>query len=129
MFIGVLFPVIFFLTVSAKNKILGDIPDLNGNYHMSIPRNGNQYVFNIGWSESYNRYLVVVTGQSLAWATAQLTIIDNMTVNLVCDSGDTIPGIITYQADLPSICWPTFAAFTCWNRLLSNITRIHVINM
>jgi len=129
MFIGVLFPVIFFLTVSAKNKILGDIPDLNGNYHMSIPRNGNQYVFNIGWSESYNRYLVVVTGQSLAWATAQLTITDNMTVNLVCDSGDTIPGIITYQADLPSICWPTYRDFTCWNRLLSNITRIHVINM
>jgi hypothetical protein len=129
MFIGVLFPVIFFLTVSAKNKILGDIPDLNGNYHMPMPGNGNQYAFDIDWSVSYNHYLVVVTGQSLAWATAQLIIIDNMTVNLVCDSGDTIPGIITYQADLPSICWPTYRDFTCWNRLLSNITRIHVINM
>jgi hypothetical protein len=129
MFIGVLFPVIFFLTVSAKDKILGDIPDLNGNYYMPIPGDDNQYVFNIDWSESDNRYLVVVTGQLLDWATAELIIIDNMTVHLVCDNGDTLPGIIKYRADLPSICWPTSKDFTCWNRLLSNITRIHVINM
>ncbi|CAF1342775.1 unnamed protein product [Rotaria sordida] len=42
---------------------------------------------------------------------------------------NSLPGIIKYPTDLPSICWPTSKDFTCWNHLLSNITRIHVIHM
>jgi len=128
MFIGVLFPVILFLTVSAKDKIGADVPNLNGYYYMSLGTD-DQYVFNIDWSHTFNRYLVVATGQSLAWATAKLEFINDTTVNLLCDNGEIHQGIITYPKDLPSICWPTFTAFNCWNRLLSNITRIHVINM
>ncbi len=128
MFIGALFSIILFLTVSAKDKIDADILNLNGYYYMSLG-NDDQYVFNIDWSNTFNRYLVVVTGQSLAWATARLDFINDTAVNLVCDNGDSHLGIITYPTDLPSICWPTFKDFNCWNRLLSNITRIHVINM
>ncbi|CAF2639840.1 unnamed protein product [Rotaria sp. Silwood2] len=129
MFIGILFIIITCVGVSAKNKILADVPQLDGYYHMPILGNGNQYVFNIDWSHTYNRYLVTVTGQSLAWATATLNIINETSVNLVCDNGINLPGIIKYPTNLPSICWPTSKDFTCWNRLLSNITRIHVINM
>jgi hypothetical protein len=129
MFVGILLTTISFLTLSAHNKVVADTPHLNGFYHMLIPDNGNQYVFNIDWSHSFNRYLVTVTGQSLAWATATLNILNDTSVNLVCDNGDILPGIIKYPTDLPSICWPTSKDLTCWNRLLSNITRIHVINM
>jgi hypothetical protein len=129
MFVGLLFPALLFLTVSAKNKLAADIPDLNGYYYMPMPGSGNQYVFNIDWSHTFNRYWVIATGQSLAWATAQLNIINDTAVNLVCDTGDTFLGIISYPTDLPTICWPTIQNFNCWNRLLSNVTRIHVINM
>ncbi|CAF5135350.1 unnamed protein product, partial [Rotaria sp. Silwood1] len=63
MFTGILFIIITFVRVSANDKISADIPQLNGYYHMPIPGNGNQYVFNIDWSHSFNRYLVTVTGQ------------------------------------------------------------------
>ncbi|CAF4021631.1 unnamed protein product [Rotaria sordida] len=42
---------------------------------------------------------------------------------------NSLPGIIKYPTDLPSICWPTSKDFTCWDHLLSNITSIHVIHM
>ena len=129
MLIRLILPVLLVLIVSAKEKLSADVPDLNGYYYMSIPKNGNQYVFNIGWSNTFNQYLVVVTGQALAWATARLNFINDTAVNLVCDNGDVLEGIISYPTDLPSICWPTFKEFACWNRLLSNVTRIHVINM
>jgi hypothetical protein len=129
MFAGFIFIVISLLAVSANEKIVGDTPHLNGYFHMPIPGSGNQYVFFIDWSHSFNRYVVTVTGQSLAWATATLSMVNDTAVNLVCDNGVNLPGVIQYKTDLPSICWPTSKDFTCWNRLLSNITRIHVINM
>lgn len=129
MLLRTLIPVLLFLSVTAKDKVADEKSQLNGYYYMVIPGNGNQYVFNIGWSNTFNQYLVVVTGQSLAWATARLNFVNDTAVNLVCDNGVTIPGVISYPTDLPSICWPTFKDFACWNRLLSNITRIHVINM
>jgi hypothetical protein len=129
MLFGVSFSVILFLTVSARDKIKAEKDALEGYYYMPIPGNGNQYVFNIDYSPTFNQYLVVVTGQSLAWATARLNLINDTAVNLVCDNGDTLTGIINYPTDLPSICWPAVKNFPCWNRLLSNITRIHVINM
>jgi hypothetical protein len=131
MLIRVLLPALLFLTVSAKNKITANVPDLNGNYNMQLPGNGSQYqyVFNIYWSNTFNQYLVVITGQELAWATARLNLINNTTVTLICDNGEIISGIISYPTDLPSICWPTSKELTCWNRLLSNISRIHVIHM
>lgn len=128
MFIRLLLSVILFVTVSAKGKLAAEVPDLNGNYNMNIG-DGNQHVFNIDWSHTYNRYVVTVTGQSLAWATAKINFVNDTLINLVCDNGVTIQGVVSYPTDLPSICWPTFKVFTCWNRLLSNITRIHVINM
>ncbi|CAF1051516.1 unnamed protein product [Rotaria sordida] len=129
MFIAILFSIITCLRVSANDKIVVDKLHLNGYYHMPIPNNDNQYVFNIDWSYSLNRYVVTVTGQTLAWATATLNIINDTSVNLVCDNGISLPGVIKYSTDLPSICWLTSKDFTCWNRLLSNITRIHVIHM
>jgi hypothetical protein len=129
MFASILFTTIAFLTVSVHNTVAADFPHLEGFYNMHIPGDGNQYVFNIDWSHSLNRYLVTVTGQSLAWATATLNIVNDTSVNLVCDNGAILPGTINYPTDLPSICWPMHKDFTCWNRLLSNITRIHVINM
>lgn len=125
----ILLIIVAVLKVSAKESVAGDTLQLNGNYYMPIPGDGNQYVFNIDWSQSLNRYLVTVVGQSLAWATATLNIVNQTTVSLVCDNGDVLPGTIHYPTDLPSICWPTTKDFTCWNRLLSNITRIHIINM
>jgi hypothetical protein len=129
MLIRLLLPVLLFLTVSAKEKLAADVRGINGYYYMPIPNSGNQYVFNIDWSNTFNQYLVVVTGQLVSWATARLHFINDTAVTLVCDSGDIIPGILSYPTDLPSFCWPTFPSFTCWNRLLSNISRIHVINM
>jgi hypothetical protein len=129
MLIKVILPILLFLTVSAKDKITADVSDLNGNYNMQLPGNGNQYVFKIYWSNTFNQYLVLSTGYPLAWATARLNLINNTTVTLVSDNGEMISGIISYPTDLPSICWPTSKELTCWNRLLSNISRIHVINM
>ena len=129
MFFGVLFVIIAFLAVLSHDKVVIGTYPLSGDYYMLIPGNGNQYVFNIDWSPSFDRYLVTVTGQTLAWATATLNMINDTTVNLICDSGDSLVGTISYPTDLPSICWPTSNEFKCWNRLLSNITRIHVINM
>jgi hypothetical protein len=129
MLIRVLFPVLLFLTVSAKDELTADVRGMNGYYYMQLPGNDNQYVFNIDWSNTFNQYFVVVTGSSLAWATARLNFINDTAVSLVCDNGDILSGIVSYPTDLPSICWPTFQDFTCWNRLLSNISRIHVIHM
>ena len=132
MFVGVLFSIIVFLMVSAKYNVVAETPNLNGYYYMPLPlKNASQgqFAFNIDWSDTLNRYLVVATGQSLSWTTGQIDFIDNTTINLACDNGNNYRGIITYPTDLPSICWPTVKEFTCWNRLLSNITRIHVINM
>ncbi len=129
MFVGILLIIISFLTVSAHGKLAAETPSLNGYYYMPIPGNGDQYVFNVDRSQSLDRYLVTVTGQALSWATATMTMINDTTVNLVCDSGDILVGNINYPTDLPTICWPTSKDFKCWNRLLSNITRIHVINM
>jgi hypothetical protein len=123
MLIQIFFSILLFLTVSA------DVHDMNGYYNMRIPGNPNQYVFNIDWSHTFNQYFVVVIGQELAWATARLTFINNTAITLVCDNSDILTGIVSYPTDLPSICWPTFQDFPCWNRLLSNISRIHVINM
>lgn len=121
--------VILCITVSAKDKVDAELPDLSGNYYMPIPGNDNQYIFNVDWSHTFNRYLVTVTGQPLGWATARLNFINDTVVDLVCDNGIVIQGIISYPTDLPNICWPTFQTFSCWKRLLSNVTRIHVINM
>ncbi len=129
MLIRILLSVLLFLTVSAKYEIKADVRGMNGYYNMKIPGNGYQYVFNIDWSHTFNQYFVVVTGQPLAWATGQLNFINDTAVTLVCDNDDILSGIVSYPTDLPSICWPTFQDFTCWNRLLSNISRIHVINM
>jgi hypothetical protein len=124
-----LLPVFLFLTVSGKDQIEADVHVLNGTYHMQLPNHTYQYVFNIDWSETLNQYSVLVTGQTLGWATARLNLTSNTTVDVICDNGNVISGIIQYPTDLPSICWPTFTDFTCWNRLLSNLSRIHVINM
>ena len=129
MLIRVLIVVSIFLSAIAKEKNADELPDLNGYYYMPMPNTDNQYVFNIDYSTAFSQYLVVVTGQSLAWATGQLQFINNTAVNLLCDNGVVIPGVISYPTDLPSICWPTYQDFGCWNRLLSNISRIHVINM
>ena len=129
MFIRLLLPVILFLIVSGNDQIDADVHVLNGNYHMQSPDLTNQYVFNIDWSNTFNQYIVLVTGQTLRWATARLNLTSNSTVDLVCDNGDIIPGRIEYPTDLPSICWAIVSNFTCWNRLLSNVSRIHVINM
>ncbi len=129
MFFGVAFFVILFLKVSARDKIRAEPNALVGNYHMIIPDDDGQYVFNIDYSPALNQYSVVTTGQPLDWATAQLNLINDTAVSLVCDNGTTLTGIISYPTDLPSICWPAVKNFPCWNRLLSNITRIHVINM
>jgi hypothetical protein len=123
MSLGILFLVISFLAISA------DIPNFEGNYYMPILRDGNQYVFNIGWSDARNRYVVTIIGQALSWVTASLTVINDTTIELLTDDGNTLLGNITFKTDFPTICWPTEKDFTCWNRLLSNITRIHVINM
>lgn len=116
-------------TLSANGPQTEAAVHLNGNYHMILPNDGAQYVFAINWSDYLNRYVVVVTGQTVAWATATLEVINATAVNLVCDNGNTLVGVISYNQDLPSICWPTSAEYTCWNRLLSNVSRIHVINM
>ena len=129
MFVGFVCSVLTFSAFLLTGNVCGDAPHLNGYYHMQIPNNGYQYVFFIDWSHSLNRYLVTVTGQPLAWATATLNIVDETTVDLICDNGDSFTGTIKYPTDLPSICWPVSSEFTCWNRLLSNVTRIHVINM
>ncbi|CAF1390463.1 unnamed protein product [Adineta steineri] len=129
MFASILFLVISFLTALADNKVGANIPNLDGYYYMSIPDNDNQYVFNIDYSPSFNRHIVTVTGQSLAWATATINITNDTSIDLVCDNGNILSGIISYSTDLPTICWPKFKDFTCWKHLLSNITRIHVINM
>ncbi len=129
MLMRLLLPVLLFLTVSAKDKITADVPDLTGNYQMQIPNNTQQYVLNIDWSDAFDQYLVLVTGQTLSWATGRINFINDTDITLICDNGNTIPGIISYPTDLPSICWPTYSNFSCWNRLLSNISRIHVINM
>jgi hypothetical protein len=76
-----------------------------------------------------NQYLAVSTGQPLGWGIGRLNFINDTAVNVVFDNGYTLLGIITYQKDLPIICWPAFNTYGCWNGLLSNITRIHVINM
>jgi hypothetical protein len=68
------------------------------------------------------------TDLSLKFPSLDFLPINNTTVTLVCDNGEMISGIISYPTDLPSICWPTSKELTCWNRLLSNISRIHVIN-
>jgi hypothetical protein len=125
MLIFLVLAVVPFLVV----HIQGESPHLNGYYHMLIPGNGNQYVFFIDWSPSLSRYLVTVTGAPLAWATATLDTVNDTGVALTCDTGDLLSGTIEYRLDLPSICWPGLQVFPCWNRLLSNITRIHVINM
>lgn len=96
---------------------------------MSIPDNGYQYVFNIDWSNPLNTYIVTLTGQPLSWATATLDIINDNTVTLTADDGSILSGNIEFNGDLPSICWPKTSEFSCWNQLLSNISRIHVINM
>ncbi len=129
MLIRALLLAVLFLTVLAKDELKAGVPDLNGNYNMQIPGNGNQYVFKIYWSNTFNQYLVLSTGFPLAWATGRLTFINNATVTLLCDNGDTVSGVISYPTDLPSICWPGSKDLVCWNRLLSNISRIHVINM
>ena len=129
MFLKTFCIVISFLTVSAHARLRDDVPNLRGNYYMPIPGNGNQYVFNIDWSYSLDEYVVTVTGQPLAWATATLSIVNDTSINLLSDNGISISGVISYSTDLPTICWPTFKDFTCWKHLLSNITRIHVINM
>ncbi|CAF2141551.1 unnamed protein product [Rotaria magnacalcarata] len=129
MLIGILFTIVTLVTVSASDRVAADTNHLDGNYYMFIPDTGNQYVFNIFFSHPFSRYVVTVTAQALAWATATLNIVNDTSVTLVCDNGNTLPGIITYPTDLPSICWPTSKDFTCWTRLLSNVTRIHVVNM
>jgi hypothetical protein len=129
MLFGIVFSVILFLTVSARDQIRAGKDALDGYYYMPIPNNDNEYVFNIDYSPTFNQYVVVSTAQPVGWATARLNLINDTAVNLVGDNGDILTGIISYPTDLPSICWPAFEEFTCWNRLLSNITRIHVINM
>ena len=128
MIFGVLSFVVLFLAVSARDQIKATKYDLDGSYHMSMEVR-SQYVFDIEFSQALNQYLVVATAQSLGWATARLNFINDTAVNLTCDDGDVFTGIISYPTDLPSICWPGVQDFVCWNRLLSNITRIHVINM
>ncbi|UJR30999.1 hypothetical protein I4U23_018510 [Adineta vaga] len=129
MFVNIFYIVISFVTIFAHSTNEDDLPNLVGNYYMPILGNNNQYVFNIDWSYSLNRYVVTVTGQTLAWATGTLSITNNASVNLLCDNGDNLSGVVSYSTDLPTICWPTFKDFTCWKHLLSNVTRIHVINM
>ena len=102
---------------------------LNGNYHMILPNDGYQYVFAINWSNDFNRYVVVTVGQPVAWGTATLDMVNDTAVNLIADNGDNVPGVISSNNDTLSICWPTSKDLTCWTRLLSNIKRIHVINM
>lgn len=129
MLIGILFTTLILLCVPTAGKTVRDTSHFDGNYYMYIPGDGNQYVFNIYWSPPFNRYIVTVIAQTLSWATATLTVVNDTSVNLVCDDGTVLSGVVSYPTDLPSICWPTSKDFTCWQRLLSNVTRIHVINM
>jgi hypothetical protein len=129
MLIKIFISIILCLTVSAKKEAVGGIPDLTGYYNMHIPNDNSQYIFNIGWSKALNQYLVVSTGQPLGWGIGRLDFINDTAMNVAFDNGYTLLGIVTYQKDLPIICWPTFKEYGCWYGLLSNITRIHVINM
>lgn len=121
--------VLLLVTMLVHGSVRADIPNLAGNYYMVMPDDGNQYVFNIDWSSTLNQYLVTVTGQSLAWAMARVTINSDTSITMLCDNGVTLTGAVSYSTDLPTICWPAFKDFTCWKHLLSNVTRIHVINM
>ncbi|CAF0913290.1 unnamed protein product [Didymodactylos carnosus] len=49
-------------------------------------------------------------------------------LTLVTDQNDHFNGTIYYEQDLPSICWEKDTT-SCWKPILSNISRIHVINM
>jgi hypothetical protein len=129
MLIKIFISIILCLTVSAKKEAVVGIPDLTGYYNMHMSGDNSQYIFNIGWSKALNQYLVVSTGQSFGWGIGRLNFINDTAMNVVFDNGNTLLGIITYEKDLPIICWPTFRDYNCWNGLLSNITRIHVINM
>jgi hypothetical protein len=130
MFINGLVTILVFQTLLTNEHQWTDATHLNGHYHMSIPNDGYQYVFHIDWSDYFHQYLVTVIGQPLAWATARMNMVNETTVNLICDTGMSSLGTITYVNDMPSICaWSMSTEFTCWNRLLSNVTRIHVINM
>lgn len=118
-----------YLTISAQKESVNAVPDLSGYYHMDMPHDDSQYIFNIGWSKALNQYLVVSTGQPLGWGIGRMNFINDTAVNVAFDNDYTLLGIITYEKGLPVICWPTFEEYQCWNGLLSNITRIHVINM
>ena len=118
-----------YLTVSAQKESVNAVPDLSGYYHMDIPHDDSQYIFNIGWSKALNQYLVVSTGQPLGWGIGRINFINDTAMNVAFDNDYTLLGIITYEKGLPIICWPAFEEYQCWNGLLSNITRIHVINM
>jgi hypothetical protein len=120
--------IILCLTVSAKKETVGGIPDLTGYYNMHILNDSSQYIFHIHWSNALNQYLVVSTGQPLGWGIGRLNFINDTAMNAIFDNGSTLLGIITHEKHLPVICWTTLN-YGCWYGLLSNITRIHVINM
>ena len=124
-FIGV----IVYLTVLGQREVVNGIPDLSGYYSMELRDDDSQYIFNIGWSKTLNQYLAISTGQPLGWGIGRLNFINDTAMNVVFDNGYTLLGLITYNRDLPVICWPTFKDYNCWNGLLSNISRIHVVNM
>lgn len=131
MLISLVVVVLSLLVVHTTGVEVTDSSRLNGYYHMlmPMPHNRTQFVFFVDYSPILDRYLVIATAQPALWGTATLDVVNDTAVILTGDNGDQLPGIIQYQRDLPSICWPTSTDFTCWNRLLSNVTRIHVINM
>ena len=128
MLIKVFIGIILYVTVLGEKGVVNGVPDLSGYYSMDLTDN-SQYIFNIGWSKTLNEYIIVSTGQPLDWGIGRLNFINDTAINVHFDNGYTLLGIITMNKDLPVICWPTFIDYTCWNGLLSNITRIHVINM
>ena len=128
MLIKIFIFIILCLTVSTKKLAAGEIPDLTG-YYIQTPTENSQYMYNIGWSNALKQYIVVPTAQPVSWGIGRLNFINNTAVNISYDNGDTFLGIITYEKDLPVICWPEYNPLICWYGLLSNVTRIHVIHM
>jgi len=128
MWIKIFISIILCLTVSAKKIAIDQIPDLTG-YYIQTPTDGYQYIYNIGWSNALNQYIIVPTGHPVSWGIGRLNFINDTAVNIAYDNGYTFLGTSTYEKDLPVICWPEYKPLICWHGLLSNVTRIHVIHM
>lgn len=128
MLMKIFISIILCITVSAKKVAVGQIPDLTG-YYIQVPTSDTQYMYNIGWSKALNQYVIVPTAAPVSWGIGRLNFINETAVNISYDNDSTFLGIITYQNELPVICWPEYTPTICWYGLLSNITRIHVIHM